>query len=212
MDKSGIRYLIVFAIVAALGFWLGHIIGIVIGILGIFCFCFTLFFFRDPAREIPKDANAIVSPADGVVVSIDEFETEPFGTGKRLAIFMSPLNVHINRAPADGEVVSVQHFPGKFYRAFDEKASLENERVDMLLSTERGSIIIKQIAGIIARRIVCRAKIGDKLKRGQKYGIIHFGSRVEIVLPKNAEFIASIGDKVIGGETIVARWLDGRSE
>ena len=212
MDKSGITYLIIFAIVAALGFWFGGIIGIVIGILGIFCFCFTLFFFRDPVRKIPKDTTAIVSPADGVVVAIDEFESASIGIGQRLAIFMSLMDVHINRAPTDGEVVSVQHFPGKLHRAFDEKASLENERVDILLSTERGSIIVKQIAGIIARRIVCRTKVGDKLTRGQKYGIIHFGSRVEIVLPKNAEFLASIGDKVIGGETIIARWLDGGSE
>ena len=209
MDKSGIAYLVIFAVVATFCFWLDGIIGIVVGIIAILCAMFTLFFFRDPVRKIPEDAYAIVSPADGVVVAIDEFESAPIGKGQRLAIFMSPLNVHINRAPTDGEVVSLQRFPGKFYKAFDERASLENERVDILLSTSRGNIVVKQIAGIIARRIVCRAKVGDTLRKGQKYGIIHFGSRVEIVLPKNADFLVGIGDKVFGGETIIAKWLDG---
>ena len=206
MDRSSVPYLIGFFIVFLLGLFLGGILGIAIAIIGVLLLFFTIFFFRDPKRSIPEDEDAIVSPADGVVIGIDDYEVESISGGKRLSIFMSPLDVHINRAPVDGDVVSVKHFSGKFHRAFEESASLENERVDMLLSSSRGNIFIRQIAGIIARRIICRAKSGDVLKRGEKYGIIHFGSRVEIVIPPNANFVVGDGDRVVGGETIIARW------
>ncbi len=205
MDRAAIPYILLFATVSALGVWLWGILGFILAILGLLFFVFTLFFFRDPKRSIPNEADAIVSPADGKIVSVDAVEDPAIGNSVRISIFMSPLNVHINRSPVSGEVVEVMHYPGRFHRAFREEASLSNERTEMVLSTSFGKIKVKQIAGIIARRIVCRARVGERLSIGQKYGLIHFGSRVELYLPAGTRILVRVGQKVVGGETIVAR-------
>ncbi|MCD6594602.1 phosphatidylserine decarboxylase family protein [bacterium] len=205
MDRSGFRYLIVFGLIALAGIISQNLYGYIIaGISGLFLL-FTAFFFRDPERKIPDGNDIIVSPADGVIVDISDVRDDDIGDCKNVAIFMSLANVHINRAPLDGDVIEVKHFDGKFKKAFLSEASLENERVEMLIETEFGKIRVKQIAGIIARRIICRAKVGDSLHKGQKYGIIHFGSRVELILSQSANIFVSNGQKVVAGETIVAK-------
>ena len=204
MDRTGIPYLFSSLAVLVIGILIGATVGAILVIFGVMCAVVTIFFFRDPNRKVPTDKNAIVSPADGRVISTDDVHNAEIGDAKRICIFMSPFNVHINRSPTDGSVVNVRHFSGKFHRAFMENASLENEHTDMLMHTSSGKIIVKQIAGIIARRIVCRAKEGDRLCRGQKYGIIHFGSRVELLLPENLNIVVEPGQKVKAGETIVA--------
>jgi len=206
MDKSALVYLIICGIIGFIGFYFGAISGYILGAIGAVCFLFTAFFFRDPKRIPPEDSDAIVSPADGVIVSIDEVDDPDIPDAQRIAIFMSPLNVHVNRTSTDGKVIDIKRYPGCFRRAYLSEASLENERVEILLETPKGNVRIKQIAGIIARRIVCRAKVGDSLVKGQKFGLIHFGSRVELVLPSCIELTVSLKQKVFAGETIVARW------
>ena len=206
MDKAVFPYLLFFIAILIPGLFMQSAFGIILIAIGAAGFLFTAYFFRDPKRKIPDDANAIVSPADGKVIAIDTVNDAQIANAKRISIFMSPFNVHINRAPFDGEVLEIQHIPGGFKKAFLPEASLENERVEMLLSTPLGKMRIKQIAGIIARRIVCRAKVGDKLTKGQKYGLIHFGSRVEIIFLKNVEVVAKPNQIVLGGETLLAKW------
>ena len=209
MEKAGIPYILFFLAIVILGIFLGNIIGVIICIVGFIALVFTVFFFRDPSREIPDDENAILSPADGKIVAIDNIEDDDIGSAQRIAIFMSPLDVHINRSPANGKVIGVKHFPGKFHCAYLAEASIENERIDMLMESHWGKIRIIQIAGIIARRIVCRVKANDELKKGNKYGIIHFGSRVEAIVPSNIKLAVENGQKVVAGETIIARWKKG---
>lgn len=206
MDKAAIPYIAVSCAVVISGIFVGRSIGtglIVIGIIGVLI---AIFFYRDPSRQIPKDENAIVAPADGKVVLIDRVDEPPIGEGIKIAIFMSPLNVHINRIPFGGKVLSVRRFPGGFRRAFLPEASLENERTETIICTEHGEILVRQVAGIIARRIVCRIVPGEIVTKGQRYGLIHFGSRVELVLPKDVAILVQCGMKVRGGETILARW------
>ncbi len=206
MDKAAIPHLIIFYAFILLGIFMGQIIGIIAVAVGVMGVAVALFFYRDPSREISQDGDTIVSPADGKIVLIDNVGESTIGEGIRIAIFMSPLNVHVNRIPFGGRVISVSRFPGGFRRAFLPEASLENERVETIISTEHGEILVRQIAGIIARRIVCRISPGEIVTKGQRYGLIHFGSRVELVLPKHAIILVEHGMKVRGGETIVARW------
>jgi phosphatidylserine decarboxylase len=163
------------------------------------------YFFRDPERAMPEGDNIFVSPADGKVIliqNVDEGEHIKCGAVK-VSIFMSPLNVHVNRAPCDGVVESVVHTPGKFLSAFKHEASLENENIAMLLNTKYGKMLVRQVAGFVARRAVCRVKPGDTLKKGQRYGIIKFSSRLDVFLPKDADIKIKIGDKVKAGETVI---------
>ena len=162
---------------------------------------FIAFFFRDPERTIPTDASVIVSPADGKIVGIIP---EPDHT-LRVSIFLSVFNVHINRSPIGGEVESVQYIPGKFKVAFDQNASLENEQNILVISNGSYRIKLSQIAGILARRIVCWKKQGDKVDKGERIGLIKFGSRVDVFLPENVNLAVGLGDKVYGGSSIIAR-------
>jgi phosphatidylserine decarboxylase len=165
-----------------------------------------LYFFRDPDRITPQNSNAFISPADGKVILITEAKEEEMlnTTALKISIFMSPLNVHVNRAPCDGVVKDVRYYPGKFFSAFKNEASILNEHITMLFDCkEHGLIVIKQIAGSIARRVVCRVKPGDSLKQGERYGIIKFSSRVDIFLPLDTQIKVRLNDKVIAGETIL---------
>jgi phosphatidylserine decarboxylase len=167
---------------------------------------FMLFFFRDPDRAIPSGTGIFVSAADGEVLSVREEYEKDFlhAKVKKISVFMSPLDVHVNRAPCAGKVVDVRYTPGRFFKAFTEEASLQNENIAMVVEGEQGRVLVKQIAGIIARRAVCRVKPGDMLARGDRYGIIKFSSRCELSLPPEAEVSVKPGDKVRGGETVVA--------
>ncbi|MCE5194126.1 MAG: phosphatidylserine decarboxylase family protein [Nitrospiraceae bacterium] len=166
---------------------------------------FMFYFFRDPERKIPEEGDIFVSPADGKIIVIkDTFENEHLKTDvKQISIFMSPLNVHVNRVPCDGTVKTVKYIPGSFKAAYKDEASLKNENIAMVFESRYGNILLRQIAGYIARRAVCRVKAGDSLKRGERYGIIKFSSRVDIYLPKNIDIKVKLGDSVKAGETII---------
>jgi len=168
---------------------------------------FMLHFFRDPDRNTQHDPNSFIAPADGRIVLITKAkEDEVLDTEMlKIGIFMSPLNVHVNRAPCDGTVRSVKHYPGKFFNASTDDASIINEHITMLLECkDHGPIVVKQIAGTVARRAVCRVKPGDTLKQGERYGMIKFSSRVDIFLPLDTEVKLKLDDKVTAGETIIA--------
>ena len=156
-------------------------------------------FFRDPERAVPQTPGAVVSPADGRVHEIDTEDGH-----RRISIFLSVTDVHVNRAPYAGKVTEVIYKPGRFVPAYRAAASRENESNRLTLDSPHAVVAVKQIAGILARRIVCRARPGDMLERGQRYGLIRFGSRTDLFLPADADVVARVGDKVRGGETILA--------
>jgi phosphatidylserine decarboxylase len=167
---------------------------------------FVLQFFRDPARVIPQKANAVLSPADGRIVVVEKAQDPYVGReAVKISVFMNVFNVHSNRAPVDGKIDKVQYFPGKFINADLDKASIENERNALAITTSDGQLVTcVQVAGLIARRILCYVKTGDVLARGQRYGFIRFGSRVDVYLPLTASPKVSVGDKVSATETILA--------
>jgi phosphatidylserine decarboxylase len=167
---------------------------------------FMAFFFRDPERQIPEGNSIFVSPADGKVILIrDVHEKDYLKSGsKMVSIFMSLFDVHVNRAPCDGKVSLIKHSAGRFVVAHKDAASTENENTVMILDGKNGKILVRQVAGFLARRIVCRVKIGDALKRGERYGMIKFGSRLDVYLPKDSEVKVSLSDKVKAGETVIA--------
>ena len=168
---------------------------------------FVLQFFRDPPREIPQDADAVLSPADGRIVAVERTQ-DPYAQREaiKVSVFMNVFNVHSNRSPVDGTVQRIQYFPGKFVNADLAKASLENERNALCIKTADGQDVTSvQVAGLIARRILCYVKEGDTLTRGQRYGFIRFGSRVDVYLPLSATVKVAIGDKVSATSTILAK-------
>jgi phosphatidylserine decarboxylase len=160
-------------------------------------------FFRDPERIPPADENAVVSPADGRVI---EVAADGADGGSRVAVFLAVWNVHVNRAPFAGRVKDVRYAKGKFLAAFNPKAGLENERNRVEIESPRGAFAVTQVAGFIARRIVCRVKPGDGLARGGRFGLIQFGSRVDCEVPPGAAVCVKRGDHVSAGETVIARF------
>ena len=167
---------------------------------------FVLQFFRDPARHIPGDARTVVSPADGRIVVVENAE-DPYlrRPAIKVSVFMNVFNVHSNRAPVDGEVKQVWYHAGSFFNAALDKASLENERNALWLKTTTGhDVTCVQVAGLIARRILCYVQAGEALMRGQRYGFIRFGSRVDVYLPPGSIVKAALGDKVSASSTILA--------
>ncbi len=168
---------------------------------------FVLYFFRNPERTPPADPLAVIAPADGTVIVAERVSDTPLGTDSlKISIFMSVFNVHVNRAPFDGKVVYVSYHRGKFFDARDGRASCENERNGIVLETAAGvRIAFVQIAGLIARRIICYPRIGDLLKKGERYGLIRFGSRVDVYLPIEVVPLVKIGDKTTAGVTVLGR-------
>lgn len=204
MVKEGYRFALppLAAGLLALGFqrwWMGGIL--------VFLGLFVLYFFRDPQRSIPADPGAVVSPADGrVVVIVDEpFEGRP---GKRISIFLSVWDVHVNRAPVAGTIRKVEYRPGRFYAALRARASAENEQNVIRIATDRGEMAFKQIAGWIARRVLCWKAEGDTVGLGERVGMIRFGSRVDVWLPPEAEILVKVGQHVAGGSDVLARWTN----
>jgi phosphatidylserine decarboxylase len=173
---------------------------------------FVLQFFRDPARNVPEGENLVIAPADGRVIAVERTQDAyRQREALKISIFMNVFNVHSNRSPVDGTVTGLKYFPGKFVNADLAKASVENERNALLMTTDSGQeITCVQVAGLIARRILCYVRPGAKLQKGQRYGFIRFGSRVDVYLPLDARVKVSIGDKPRAGETVLAE-LPGSS-
>ena len=167
---------------------------------------FVLYFFRDPARVSPDEKDVMVSPADGKVIIIDKVFDDRFVKEHvyKVSIFMNVFNVHVNRIPFGGEVTHIHYSPGRFYSADTERGGLHNEYCAITMQSESGrKMAVVQIAGLIARRIVCWARPGDKLQRGDRYGLIRFGSRVDLYLPLQTQLEVKIGQKVRAGETVL---------
>lgn len=171
--------------------------------------CFVSFFFRNPNRAVPLDDILVVSPADGKVMSVTEVDDEEFVNEpcNKVTIFLSVFDVHVNRSPIAGEIKFQQYTCGRFKPAYKESAGCENERHSIGIENENMRVLVTQIAGLIARRIVSWVTLGSVLKRGERYGLIKFGSCTELVMPRNIEVLVKKGDKVKGGETIIGRLI-----
>src|SRR5436190_393411 len=204
IDPAGWPFIggaLVLAIVAA--FAVNTLLGAVLLILS----GFFLFFFRDPDRVITQDAAAVLSPADGRVMVAGAPIGQAFPTGqwKQISIFLSPTDVHVNRMPIGGKVTKVEYHPGRFLPAFKPEAGDLNEYTEVWLDHGGQTVVVRQIVGILARRIVCRIKEGDVVKAGDRFGVMKFGSRMDIFLPTTAEVTAKVNDKVIAGVTVIAK-------
>jgi phosphatidylserine decarboxylase len=201
--REGYLLIIVLALVALLLTLAGMIYA---AIFSLAMCLFMIYFFRNPEREVPGDQGAVVSPADGRVIKIEKVREENYlkAEAQKVSIFMSIFNVHVNRIPFSARVVEVGYHPGRFYVASKDKASVSNERQSLLLETEGGKrLLLNQIAGIVARRIVCHAREGDYFKKGQRFGMVRFGSRVELLLPLETELVVREGERIKGGQSIV---------
>lgn len=186
-------------------------ISIILFSIGLLLILFTFWFFRDPERTVPEKARAdnsfVLSPADGKVVEIVEEEENYYlkNKARRISIFLSPLDVHVNRVPATGEIEFYDYNPGKYLVAYHPKSSELNEQSRIGLKTEHGKIFFKQIVGIVARRLVCELKVGDKVKAGEKFGMMKFGSRMDVMVPLDAQVFVKVGDRVKACETIISK-------
>jgi phosphatidylserine decarboxylase len=217
MDNNGIiaregypfiAYSVGLTVLLTFSAWKLH--SVVLAVPAVISFLLSLFvvsFFRNPERVSPGDDTMVVAPADGTVIVVERVSETPLGIeALKISIFMSVFNVHVNRAPLDGKVVGIDYHAGKFLDARDGRASSENERNGVVLETASGiKIAFVQIAGLIARRIICYPKVGDLLKRGTRYGLIRFGSRVDIYLPVDVKPLVKLGDTTTAGETILGR-------
>lgn len=204
MVKEGIPFVLAMLVIAAvfafLYFWIGGAVFIIGIVLFILLAAFMAYFFRDPPRTVPGEAGIIVSAADGRVTRVEEREN-----GKFVSVFLSPLDVHINRAPIAGRITKVEYIKGKKNPATSDEASLVNERNALTIEGEKLTVVCTQIAGIVARRIVCWSKTGDNLELGEKFGLIKFSSRTDLLMPKDVEVLVKVGDRVVGGESVIAR-------
>lgn len=197
MVKEGFPFVIVPLVLALIfGFFQIWIVAALFVLLA----AFMAFFFRDPHREIPQGDDIIISAADGRVTRIDESEA-----GKLVSVFLSPIDVHINRAPIAGKITKVDYVAGKKSPATSDQASFINERNSLTIVGEKMTVVCTQIAGILARRIVCWRKAGDEVELGERFGLIKFSSRTDLLMPHNVEVLVSIGDKVVGGVTVIAK-------
>ncbi len=209
MARDGIPFvlipLLLALFLAAAGWSMGLPVLFIAAAFFFFIALFMAYFFRDPEREITREAGAIVSPADGKVTRVQLLAPEQSDSPTLISIFLSPFDVHINRAPIAGVVKNVAYTKGKFLMATKEESSLLNEQNSLTIEGEQITIACKQIAGILARRIVCWKKDGDTLARGERFGLIKFSSRTDIILPANVEVKVKAGMRVQGGATIIGK-------
>jgi phosphatidylserine decarboxylase len=177
-------------------------------------FIFHFFFFRDPEREIPPQENLIVSPADGKIIKLTEVEEDQYLHSKAIlvSIFMSVFDIHVNRIPISGEIENLIYRAGKFKPAYKDKSSELNEQLVIGIKSPRGKLLMKQIAGIIARRIVCSMKKGDIVMTGERFGMIKYGSRVDLIIPVTSKVYAKLHERVTAGETIIGEMPDNRKQ
>jgi phosphatidylserine decarboxylase len=211
IHPDGWRFIAIFAIAAVLLFW----ISVPLGWIGVVATLWCAYFFRDPWRVTPTRPGLVVAPADGRIVAVDAAVPPPeleMGATKmlRIGIFLNILDVHVNRMPMGGRIIRRIHHAGKFLNASLDKASEENERLSLRLATAEGAdIAVVQVAGLVARRIVCSVDAGDEVIAGQRYGLIRFGSRTDVYLPPGWTSLAVVGQRAVGGETVIA---DARSD
>ena len=201
--KEGYPFIIFFALITVLSIiFRAHWVTVVAIMLTIF----MLYFFRDPDRHALPVTNSFISPADGKVIQIRETVEDEISNERMIevSIFMNAFNVHVNRVPCEGTVKEVKYYPGRFMAAFKEEASKANEHINMVMECKQGNVMMRQVAGLLARRAVCRVKPGDSLKQGERYGLIKFSSRVDIFLPLGTEVKVQLNDKVKAGETLIA--------
>jgi len=204
IDPSGWPFIggaLILAIVAALFFGGGG------AVLFLILTGFFLFFFRDPERSITKDADVVISPADGrvMVAGMPTGAACPAGNWQQISIFLSPMDVHVNRMPIGGRVTKVEYHPGRFLPAYRADAGDLNEYTEVTVDHHGQPIVVRQIVGVLARRIVCRVTEGDVVHAGDRFGVMKFGSRMDIFIPVNAAIAVKVNDKVVGGVTVIAR-------
>ena len=203
IDRAGWPFILGALLVAiAAGFWFGRAWSVPFLILA----AFFLFFFRDPDRNPPKGDALVLSPADARIMVAGEtvWPGAPAGDWKVISMFLSPMDVHVNRTPVAGSVRRVEYHPGKFLPAYKKEAGELNEWTEVWIDRPGGPVVVRQIVGILARRIVCRLKEGERVTAGQRYGVMKFGSRIDLFVPRTATIHIKAGDKVVGGETTLA--------
>lgn len=203
LDRAGWPFILgalVLALIA--GWWLGRLWTLPFVILA----AFFVFFFRDPDRTIPTGPNLVVSPADGRVMMVGDppFAGVPVGDWHLISIFLSPMDVHVNRSPVDGRVTKVEYHPGKFLPAYKTEAGTHNEWTEVWFDSRGTTVVCRQIVGILARRIVTRLTVGQTVERGQRFGVMKFGSRIDLFVPRTATLSVKPGDRVVGGESVLA--------
>lgn len=198
-------FLLVGLLACAGGAWFAR----VVAVAGVLAALFAVYFFRDPDRDIPR-TDDVLSPADGRVMEVADIDGEGYGPGRVVRIFLSVLDVHVQRSPVSGRVAKVRYRPGKFLDARDPRASFVNESNALEIESPRGRVVVRQIAGLIARRILCWVRPEENLSQGERFGLIRFGSQVDLYLPSDAEIVVSVGQRVVGGVTSVARWGGNR--
>ena len=205
MAREGIPFVLWFLVpglvFAVFGWWIAAALCLLLA-------GFMAFFFRDPERECPVDNSIVVSPADGRVVSASPVDERVSDSPTQISIFLSPLDVHINRSPIAGEIVDVVYKPGKFHVASREIASIENEQNVVTVRGERLTIVFRQIAGVLARRIVLKKKKGDRVALGERIGLMKFSSRMDVILPPEVDLLVRKGDRVVGGISVLGRLRD----
>lgn len=208
LAPEGYPFIAGFGLLAAAAFFL---FGPLYGVITAPAVLFMLWFFRDPDRSIPQEKDVFVSPADGRVVVVREVREDRYLQADvlQVSIFMSPLDVHVNRVPCDGTVRTVRHNKGRFLAAYKDEASVRNENIELVFGTRYGDLLLRQVAGFVARRAVCRVPEGAKLVRGERYGMIKFSSRVDIYLPKDAIIKVGLDQTVKAGETVLAEYRQG---
>jgi phosphatidylserine decarboxylase len=203
IDKAGWPFILGALVIAlAMGWWLGRLWSIPLVVVA----AFFVFFFRDPDRRVPTDPDLVLAPADGKVMFVGPppFPGAPPGEWQLISIFLSPLDVHVNRTPVEGRVARVEYHPGKFLPAYRVDAGTHNEWTEVWFERGGTQMVLRQIVGILARRIVCRVKPGETVERGQRFGIMKFGSRIDLFLPPAATIRVKVGDRVVGGESALA--------
>jgi phosphatidylserine decarboxylase len=203
LDRAGWPFILgalVLAVIVA--WWLGPVWAVPFVVLA----AFFVFFFRDPDRTVPAGANLVVSPADGRVMMVGDppFAGAPAGDWQLISIFLSPMDVHVNRTPVEGRVTKVAYHPGKFLPAYKTEAGTHNEWTEVWFDRAGTTIVCRQIVGILARRIVTRLTVGQTVERGQRFGVMKFGSRIDLFLPRSAALNVKPGDHVVGGESVLA--------
>ncbi len=210
--SEGFPFIVMFISVAGLGSIFNEslpIANVALWVLAGWC----IWFFRDPDRETPNIPGGVIAPADGRVVAIEEVAAAPLSgePARKFSIFMNVFNVHVNRSPMAGKITNLAYHKGRFVNAALDKASIENERMEILLTLEDGTTLpFVQVAGLVARRIICRSVVGDNLEPGERFGLIRFGSRVDVYLPLDAEVKMGLGDTTKAGESVIAQ-LEGIS-
>jgi phosphatidylserine decarboxylase len=206
MHPEGYKFVAIFALIAAVLMWLWAPLGWVGIGLTIWCY----YFFRDPKRTVPQDSDLILSPADGVISLIERAVPPPeLGMAPdalmRVSVFMNVFNCHVNRAPVPGQITAIAYRPGKFFNASLDKASTDNERNALAIRMPDGrQIAVVQIAGLVARRIMCWAKVNDTIRAGERFGLIRFGSRLDVYLPDGVAPLVALGQTMVAGESVIA--------